>query len=129
VAQDVAQLDEIPLLHPGSDIRADFAQAIEQLRQARRNYAFVVASDGKYVGTVSLDSMSLSLESGQQTLASALLDGIDPVPQTMNLRDLIGRIVQQPLPLPVLNAAGNYLGAVTQTILLKKMVEQEVGDE
>jgi glycine betaine/proline transport system ATP-binding protein len=73
--------------------------------------------------------MSLSLESGQQTLASALLDGIDPVPQTMNLRDLIGRIVQQPLPLPVLNAAGNYLGAVTQTILLKKMVEQEVGDE
>jgi glycine betaine/proline transport system ATP-binding protein len=47
----------------------------------------------------------------------------------MSLRDLIGRIVKNPLPLPVVDSAGGYLGAVTQTILLKKMVEEESGHE
>ena len=125
IAKDVALVDETLVIRPSQDARSDMAQAIEQLRQTRRNYAFVVASDGLLLGAVSLDTLLRSLESGASRLESAFTDGMDAVPSSLSLRELIGRIVRQPLPLPVIDASGRYLGAVTQTILLKKMMESE----
>lgn len=129
VAKDVARTDETLVICPSADARADCARAIEQLRETRRNYAFVVGEDGRLQGTVSIDSMLRTLQTGGQALSGALLDDVGAVPDSMSLRDLIGRIVKNPLPLPVVDSAGGYLGAVTQTILLKKMVEEESGHE
>jgi len=129
VAKDVARTDATLVIRPTTDISADFARAIERLREMRRNYAFVVADDGALQGTVSIDSMLLSLQTGGDLMAHALLDGIGSVHESLSLRDLIGRIVKNPHPLPVVNNAGRYLGAVTQTILLKKMVEEETAYE
>ena len=129
VAKDVARTDETLVICPSADARADCARAIVQLRETRRNYAFVVGDDGRLQGTVSIDSMLRTLQTGGLALSGALLDEVGAVPDSMSLRDLIGRIVQNPLPLPVVDAAGCYLGAVTQTILLKKMVEEESGHE
>jgi glycine betaine/proline transport system ATP-binding protein len=53
------------------------------------------------------------------------LSHIAAVPAATVLRELVGRIVKNPVPLPVVDTDNRYLGAVTQTILLKKMVEQE----
>ncbi len=125
IAKDVALVDETLVIRPSQDVRSDMAQAIEQLRQTRRNYAFVVASDGLLLGAVSLDTLLRGLESGASRLEVAFTDGMDAVPSSLSLRELIGRIVRQPLPLPVIDASGRYLGAVTQTILLKKMMESE----
>ena len=129
VAKDVARTDETLVICPSADARADCARAIEQLRETRRNYAFVVGEDGRLQGTVSIDSMLRTLQTGGQALSGALLDDVGAVPDSMSLRDLIGRIVKNPLPLPVVDSTGGYLGAVTQTILLKKMVEEESGHE
>lgn len=129
VAKDVARTDATLVIRPTTDISADFARAIERLREMRRNYAFVVADDGTLQGTVSIDSMLLSLQTGGELMAHALLDGIGSVHESLSLRDLIARIVKNPHPLPVVNNAGRYLGAVTQTILLKKMVEEETAYE
>ncbi len=129
VAKDVARTDATLVIRPTADARADFASAIERLREMRRNYAFVVADDGTLRGTVSIDSMLLSLQTEGDLMANALLDGIGAVHEALSLRDLIGRIVKNPHPLPVVNTAGRYLGAVTQTILLKKMVEEETAYE
>lgn len=125
IAKDVALVDETLVIRPSQDARSDMAQAIEQLRQTRRNYAFVVANDGLLLGAVSLDTLLRGLESGASRLEGAFTDGMDAVPSSLSLRELIGRIVRQPLPLPVIDASGRYLGAVTQTILLKKMMESE----
>jgi glycine betaine/proline transport system ATP-binding protein len=125
IAKDVALVDETLVIRPSQDARSDMAQALEQLRQTRRNYAFVVASDGLLLGAVSLDTLLRGLESGASRLESAFTDGMDAVPSSLSLRELIGRIVRQPLPLPVIDASGRYLGSVTQTILLKKMMESE----
>jgi glycine betaine/proline transport system ATP-binding protein len=125
IAKDVALVDETLVIRPSQDARSDMAQAIEQLRQTRRNYAFVVANEGLLLGAVSLDTLLRGLESGASRLESAFTDGMDAVPASLSLRELIGRIVRQPLPLPVIDASGRYLGAVTQTILLKKMMESE----
>ena len=125
IAKDVAVADETLVICPSHDARSDMAQAVEQLRKTRRNYAFVVAADGLLQGAVSLDTLLRCLESGASKLEGAFTDGMDAVPASLSLRELIGRIVRQPLPLPVVDASGRYLGAVTQTILLKKMMESE----
>lgn len=125
IAKDVALADETLVICPSHDARTDISQAIEQLRQTRRNYAFVVANDGLLLGAVSLDTLLRGLESGTSRLESVFIDGMDAVPASLSLRELTRRIVRQPLPLPVVDASGCYLGAVTQTILLKKMMETE----
>lgn len=125
IAKDVALADETLVICPSHDARTDMSQAIEQLRQTRRNYAFVVANDGLLLGAVSLDTLLRGLESGTSRLESVFIDGMDAVPASLSLRELTRRIVRQPLPLPVVDASGCYLGAVTQTILLKKMMETE----
>ena len=132
LAQDVARSDEILRIHPTADARADMTHAAAQLRQSGQSHAFVVAEDGRWQGGVSLDGLLRGLDSGSTSLQSLYLEGIAPVAASLSLNALIGRIVQQPLPLPVLDAHQRYLGAVTQTVLLKKMVDldlQESRDE
>jgi glycine betaine/proline transport system ATP-binding protein len=88
-------------------------------------YAFVVGEDGRLQGAVSIDSMYRAMETGASQLSGAFLSHIAPVPASTVLRELVGRIVKNPVPLPVVDADNRYLGAVTQTILLKKMVQDE----
>jgi glycine betaine/proline transport system ATP-binding protein len=125
VAKDVARGDETLVLRPTADARADFSAAIEKLRETRRNYAFAVGDDGKLQGVLSIDSMLLNLQASAPSLHGALLDGIGSVNENLSLRELIGCIVKNPVPLPVVDDSGVYLGAVTQTILLQKMVDEE----
>ncbi len=125
VAKDVASATETLTICPGADARADMANAIERLREAQRNYAFVVGSDGCLQGTVSIDSMIQTLEQDHATLSQAYLAGVAPVHESLALNELVGRITRNPFPLPVVDAGQRYLGAVTQTILLKKMAHEE----
>jgi glycine betaine/proline transport system ATP-binding protein len=69
--------------------------------------------------------MYRAMEAQASQFSAAFLAHIEPVPGSMVVRELVGRIVKNPVPLPVVDADQRYLGAVTQTILLKKMVEQE----
>jgi glycine betaine/proline transport system ATP-binding protein len=124
VAKDVASADETLVFQPGADPKADMRTAIAKLRETQRHYAFAVGSDGRLLGTVSIDSMFRALETDSGHLAAAFLQHIAPVPSTMVLKELIGRLVRNPVPLPVVDATNIYLGAVTQTILLKKLVEE-----
>jgi glycine betaine/proline transport system ATP-binding protein len=96
---------------------------VAQLRQARRNYAFVVGQDARLHGAVSLDTLLRGLETGATSLDGLYLDGVDAVPESLSLHALVGRIVQQPVPLPVVDAQQRYIGAVTQTMLLQKMLD------
>jgi glycine betaine/proline transport system ATP-binding protein len=124
VAKDVASADETLVFQAGQDAKADMHTAIAQLRETQRNYAFALGTDGRLLGAVSIDSMIRALEADASHLAAAFLQHIAPVPSTMVLRELIGRLVRNPVPLPVVDANNCYLGAVTQTILLKKLVQE-----
>jgi glycine betaine/proline transport system ATP-binding protein len=119
----VARTDETLVISPGADARADMAQAVAQLRQARRHYAFVVGQDALLHGAVSLDTLLRGLETGATSLDGLYLGGVDAVPESLSLHALVGRIVQQPVPLPVVDAQQRYIGAVTQTMVLQKMLD------
>lgn len=129
VAKDVARTEETLVIRPTADARADFSSAIEQLRKTRRNYAFVVGGDGRFQGAVSIDSMLRGLQTDGQSFDSVLLDDVDTVAHSLSLPELIGRIIKNPFPLPVVDDTNLYLGAVTQTVLLRRMVAEEVGHE
>ena len=130
VAKDVASTVDTLVIQAGSDAQADMRNAVAQLRSSQRNYAFVVGTDGRLQGTVSIDSMLRSLESGATHLSAAFLQHITAVADSLVLRELIGRLVRHPVPLPVVDAQQRYLGAVTQTIVLKKLVDDvEVNHE
>jgi glycine betaine/proline transport system ATP-binding protein len=129
VAKDVASSEEVLVIHANSDARSDMAKAVERLRETRRNYAFVVSPEGQFQGAVSMDSLLRTLDSGSNTLTNAFVPDMDPVPDSMTVRNLIGRIVKNPVPLPVVDDGRHYIGAVTQTILLKKMVKVEASHE
>lgn len=124
VAKDVASTEETLVIRPGSDAQADMHSAIARLREMQRHYAFVVGDDGRLQGSVSLDSLHRGLETQGQHLSAAFLPQSSPVADSVVLRELIGHLVKNPVPLPVVDKDQRYLGAVTQTILLKKMVEE-----
>ncbi len=124
VARDVASANETLVFQVGADPKADMRKAIAQLRESQRHYAFVVGADGRLQGTVSIDSMYRAMETETNPMATAFLSHIASVPDSIVLRELIGHLVRNPVPLPVVDADNRYLGAVTQTILLKKLVEE-----
>ena len=126
VAKDLARRDEVLVIHQTPDAGADLARALEQLRASGGNHGFVVGDSGRMLGVVSIDSILRTLESGSLSLHHALLADVTPVTEKSSLHELIGRIVHNPAPLPVVDASGTYLGAVTQAILLKRFAADEV---
>jgi glycine betaine/proline transport system ATP-binding protein len=122
-AKDVALQDEVLVMEAPTDIGAGFESAIGRLRQMRR-YSFVVDKEGRVLGTVSIDSMHRCLEEGKMSLEQALLDDIQPIPGDTRINELICHIVKNPYPLPIIDGERRYLGAVTQTILLRNMVQE-----
>jgi hypothetical protein len=61
-------------------------------------------------------------------LRGALVHDCAVVAAGLGLQSLVARVVQSALPLPVVDDAGNYLGAVTQALLLQRLAAGEGGD-
>lgn len=126
VARDLAGTDAFPLLHPTLDGRSDLLRAGAQLRAGTQAQAFVVEAGGRLLGTVTRDSVDRALEEGATSLLGAMVPGSTAARADLGLKALVGRVVQSPLALPVVDDAGNYLGAVTQTQLLQRFAQDEV---
>lgn len=129
LAKDVASASETLVIRPNGERESNLTSAVQQLRETRRNYAFVVDGDNRFLGTVSLDSLLQTLQRQDSGLSDAFLDYSEPVSDKLGLRELIGRIVMNPQPLPVVDDAHSFVGSVTQTMLLKKLISQESADE
>ena len=126
VARDLASADAFPLLHPSLYGRSDLVRASAQLHAGAPAQAFVVEVGGRLLGTVTRDSVAQALAGGATSLLGALVTGSSAARADLGLNALVGRVVQSPLALPVVDAAGNYLGAVTQTQLLLRFAQDEV---
>jgi glycine betaine/proline transport system ATP-binding protein len=125
LAKDVARSDDTLVIVASADPRADMAQAVAALHRTGRGSAFVVGPDARLCGAVSLGTLQQGLAAGSCSFDALYLEGLDAVPASLGLPALMARVVQQPLPLPVVDAQQRYLGAVTQTLLLQKMVEMD----
>ena len=125
LARDLVRSDVVPVVNAVADSHADLSGAVAQLRSARCDHAFVVDEAGRLQGTVSIDSLLRALEAGAPSMRSALLPDAAPVDGKSSVQALLGRCVKNTLPVAVVDDAGRYLGAVTQTILLQRFAAQE----
>ena len=102
-----------------------FRAALERMRFFDRVYAFVLDQQGKVMGVVSVESLVNCIDKPGKTLRDALLPGIEPIPGHTPLDDLMRAVVDSPCPLAVVNENGEYLGAITKTILLRKLCKEK----
>ena len=113
--------DSVPLfVHNG---KAPDAHTVSQALQALdKHYAFIVDENHRFYGSISLEKIALLVEGGQtRGLDHAVLKQINPVPEDMPLDQVIGRLVDNEGPIPVVDGKGIYCGAISKGRLLTRM--------
>ncbi|HSX94050.1 MAG TPA: glycine betaine/L-proline ABC transporter ATP-binding protein ProV [Hydrogenophaga sp.] len=97
--------------------------ALSMLEQQDREYAFVVCTQERFQGMVSVESLRAALKGheGPLGLQHAFLPGVQALESGHPVNELFGQVAQAPWPLPVVGANGRYVGAISKTTLLRFM--------
>jgi glycine betaine/proline transport system ATP-binding protein len=124
-AKDIAQKEQVTIFERPDDPAAGFSAALERMRMYDRVYAFVLDEQHKIVGIVSAESLVNCISQGGKKLRDALLPGDFAIPENTPLNQILQKVVNTPCPLPVVNANGEYIGAITKTALLRKLCKEK----
>ena len=124
-AKDIAQKEQVTIFERPDDPAAGFSAALERMRMYDRVYAFVLDEQHKIVGIVSAESLVNCINQGGKKLRDALLPGDFAIPENTPLNQILHKVVNTPCPLPVVNANGEYIGAITKTALLRKLCKEK----
>jgi glycine betaine/proline transport system ATP-binding protein len=95
--------------------------ALRILEDSDRDVAYVLSPRRKYLGAVSSQSLRDALRGhhGPLGLKHAFLTDAPPLPADAPVADLYGAMTNAPFPLPVVDEAGQYLGVVSRTTLMR----------
>lgn len=119
-AGDIARRSQVVVAEsPTRGARA----ALSMLEQQDREYAFVVCTQERFQGMVSVESLRAALKGheGPLGLQHAFLPGVQALESGHPVNELFGQVAQAPWPLPVVGANGRYVGAISKTTLLRFM--------
>lgn len=124
-AKDVAQKEQVTIYDRPDDPASGFSAALERMRLFDRVYAFVLDEHQKVLGAVSAESLVHCMNQSGKTLRDAIIPGIAAVSGNMPLNEVLHKVVEYPCPLPVVDNNGEYLGAITKTVLLRKLCKEK----
>ena len=95
--------------------------ALRLLEDSDRDTAYVLTSRKRYLGTVSTQSLRRALHGhrGPLGLQHAFLDPLPTLAADAPVADLFGPMTDAPCPLPVVDEAGQFLGAISRTTLMR----------
>lgn len=119
-AGDIARRDQVTLIrHAGEGPRA----AVRQLRERDREFGYVQDARRRFQGVVSVETLLAAIERGDgaASLDQALLPDIEPVPAEMPMDEVLTRVAASSCPLPVVDAKGAYVGAISKTAYLETL--------
>ena len=119
-AGDIARSTQVVVSEqPGKGSRA----ALAMLEAQDRDFAYVVNPNRNFMGVVSAQSLRDALDGhvGPLGLSHAFLDGVHTVCEDELVGGLFGKAAQAPCPLPVVQANGRFMGAISRTTLLRFM--------
>ena len=119
-AGDIARRSQVVVAEsPTRGARA----ALSMLEQQDREFAFVVCTQERFQGMVSVESLRAALKGheGPLGLQHAFLPGVQALEAGHPVNELFGQVAQAPWPLPVVGANGRYVGAISKTTLLRFM--------
>ncbi|MFM9913844.1 MAG: glycine betaine/L-proline ABC transporter ATP-binding protein ProV [Methylophilaceae bacterium] len=123
-AKDVAQKEQVTIFDHPDEPAAGFSAALERMRMYDRVYAFVLDDQHKVLGIVSVESLMSCMNDPNKKLRDALLPGKEAIPSNMPLNEVLRKVVEYPCPLPVVDEHGEYIGAITKTVLLRKLCKE-----
>ncbi|TVQ87570.1 MAG: proline/glycine betaine ABC transporter ATP-binding protein ProV [Chromatiaceae bacterium] len=117
-AADIARKTQVTVIERHDDgVRA----AVARLREHDRSFGYVVDRDQHLHGVVSLESLQKALQSDPPRLSQAFLDGIPRLDAATPVAALLGVVAAAPCGVPVVDAAGRYLGVITKASLLQTL--------
>ncbi len=119
-AGDIARNTQVTLVrHPGGGPRA----ALQRMANADRDYGYILDVDKKFVGIVSADSLRELIDSpaDDKDITQALLGEAQAVQAKDSMQEILPEITSKPWPVPVLDADGRYLGAVSKNHFLRTL--------
>ncbi|HBX56889.1 quaternary amine ABC transporter ATP-binding protein [Pseudomonas sp. UBA2684] len=113
--------DSVPLyVHNGR--APDAQQVCQELQALDKHYAFIVDEHHNFQGSISLEKIALLVEGGESCgLEQSVLKHIDPVQKDLPLEQVIGRLVDNEGPIPVIDQHGHYCGAISKGRLLTRL--------
>ncbi len=123
-AKDVAQKEEVTIFDCPDDLVAGFSAALARMRLFNRDYAFVLDKTQKLVGVVSAESITHCMNQQDKKLRDALLPGDFSISGKTPVNDVLNKAIACPCPLPVIDGNGEYIGAITKTVLLRKLYKE-----
>lgn len=113
--------DSVPLYVLG-DWTPEASQICRELQAQDKHYAFVLDSEQRFRGSISLGKLALlAANDPDKPLGPELLKRIEPVPESLPLGDLIGRLVIHEGPIPVIGSDGRYSGAISKERVLSHL--------
>jgi glycine betaine/proline transport system ATP-binding protein len=125
-AKDVAQKEQVTIFERPDDPANGFSAALERMRMYDRVYAFVLDEQHKVLGVVSAESLLACINQPNKKLRDAILPGKTAIPSTMPLNEVMKKVVEYACPLPVVDENGEYIGAITKTVLLRKLCKEKL---
>ncbi len=123
-AKDVALKEQVTIFDRPDDPATGFNAALERMRMYDRVYAFVLDEQHKVLGIVSAESLMACINQPGKKLRDALLPGKTAISGNMPLNEVLQKVVEYPCPLPVVDDNGEYIGAITKTVLLRKLCKE-----
>jgi glycine betaine/proline transport system ATP-binding protein len=106
---------------------AGVATAITQLRRDDRDFGYVVCSNRKFYGVVSMQSLLDAKRRGESAISKAMLDEVQSVDADDRLSEVLAVVAKSPCAVPVVNSDGRYMGVITKGNLLEALARS--GDD
>lgn len=102
---------------------------LELLNNQDREYAYVLGSNRKFHGVVSIDSLQEALDkgSGKSKLEFAFLAEGKAVQESESLQEILQQVASHAWPVPVVNEEGIYRGVVSKNRFLRTLYRAETG--
>lgn len=103
---------------------------LEKLNDMDREYAYILDSQRRFRGMVSIDSLRTTLEhrTAATKFEDAFLADAQAVLETDSLQDILPLVASHPWPVPVVNEAKKYKGVVSKNRFLRTLYRAENGN-
>lgn len=95
--------------------------AAERVRKHDYDFAVVVDRHRRFHGAVSAQSLARALKDPDPRFRTALLPDVTTVRAETPISEVLGLVAEAPFPVPVLDEAGRYLGAISRSLLLQTL--------
>ena len=119
-AGDIASDTQVTIvITEGNSPRA----ALQRLIKNDRDFGYVLDSNRRFQGVVSTDSLRELIDQPErrQILSSAYLEDVTSALAGDSMQDILPEVTQHPWALPILNDAGEYVGAVSKNLFLRTL--------